>query len=334
MRFLPLLALEINHSYYSNICQDFDFFPAAETLQFLKEGRLLTRVQNGKLFMLFEADNAGDPIISLADQTLSLGLKLANPLFLNFTGLDFDPASTLSIYRNFNTSTIFDLPILAQRVSSSFLHRLSHGTRPVLIELISSGGQTLFAETLATPEQTTVRFDLADYPMGLYQVVAAHPDRTDTTEYYVNSSFFRESILGVVEITIDDDFYRNPPNFNFSFSPKQQILEYYIVANQYSEAEFDQIMVLDAGFIEEGRDEINFARVLPTDFTSTELNPDLLGSDTAQIALFRSQVPLSRQAVGRKKIQLHRNGDVLIPHLPQPGAGAVNSTLIVQVSKR
>jgi hypothetical protein len=334
MRFLPLLTLEINHSYYSDICQDFVFFPAAETLQYFTEGHLLTRMQNGKLFIVFEADNAGDPIISLADQTLSLGLKLANPLFLNFTGLDFDPGSTVSIYRNLNASAIFDLPILARRVNSSFSHRLSHGTRPVSIELISSGGQTLFAETLTTPEQTTVKLDLADYPMGLYQVVANHPDRTDITEYYMNSIFLQESVLGVVEITIDNDFYRNPPNFSLAFSPKKQILEYYIVANQYSETEFDQLTILDAGFIEEGRDEINFARVLPADFTSTELNPALLGPDTAQIALFRSQVPLPRQAVGRRKIQLHKNGDVLIPHLPQPGAGAVNSTLIVQVSKR
>jgi hypothetical protein len=334
MRFLPLLTLEINSSYYSGICEDFDFVPTAETLQYFKEGRLLTRLQNGRLFLLFEVDEAGEPIISLIDQTLSIGLKLMNPLFLNFTGLNFDPESMLSVYKNTDNPAALDAPIQAQRVSFSFLHPISHSTRPVSIELISSGGQTLFTEALTTSQQTAVRFDLSDYPAGIYQVVATHPDRADTTQYYVNDTFFRESILGVVEITIDSAFYTAPPSFSLSFSSKNQSLEYYIVANQYSEAEFDQLTVLDAGFTEESRDEINFSRVLPADFTTTELDPALLGPDTAQIALFRSQVPLPRQALGRKKIQLHKNGDVLIPHLPQPGAGAANSTLIVQVSKR
>jgi hypothetical protein len=49
--------------------------------------------------------------------------------------------------------------------------------------------------------------------------------------------------------------------------------------------------------------------------------------------LFRSQAPVARRQRGRRKIQLNRNGEVLIEHLPQPGAERATADLIVHLSK-
>jgi hypothetical protein len=40
-----------------------------------------------------------------------------------------------------------------------------------------------------------------------------------------------------------------------------------------------------------------------------------------------------RQEKARKKIQLTLNGDVIIPHLPQPSADKFKSEIIIQISK-
>ncbi len=137
----------------------------------------------------------------------------------------------------------------------------------------------------------------------------------------------------MIEIKIDSTFYTRPPEFALSFAAKQETLKYYVVAKNYSDSEFAQLSVLDAGFTGEGRSQINFIKVLPIDFTLTEISPTLLGNDDSKIALFKSETAVTRQEKARQKIQLQKNGDVLIPHLLQPASDRPNSDLIVQLVK-
>lgn len=91
--------------------------------------------------------------------------------------------------------------------------------------------------------------------------------------------------------------------------------------------------MLDAGFQEDGRLQINFIKVSAESFTPAEIPPELVGNTSAKVVLFKSQNAVARAEKGRKKIQLKRNNDVLITHLPQPGSEKTNANLIVSVSK-
>jgi hypothetical protein len=148
-----------------------------------------------------------------------------------------------------------------------------------------------------------------------------------------DAELLREGLFGVVEIGIDAAFYDAPPAFRIGFAAREETLRYYVVARNYPANEFNQLEVSDAGFSAEGRAEVRFDRVAPSSFGAGELPAALLGAADARIALFRSQTPLARREKARRRIQLARNGEVIIPQLPQPGAASATADLIVHLSK-
>ena len=122
--------------------------------------------------------------------------------------------------------------------------------------------------------------------------------------------------------------------FALEFNARSDTLRYYVVANRFGEAEFNQVQVRDAGFETEARAEIEFSRVLPSDFDAGHLAPPLLDpSGGARIALFETQAPVPRRARGLAGLELHRNGEVLIGHLPQPGADRPDAQFVVHLSQ-
>ena len=59
----------------------------------------------------------------------------------------------------------------------------------------------------------------------------------------------------------------------------------------------------------------------------------MLGDSDIKVVLFKSNEVVTRQEKGRQNIQLRKNGEELIPHLPQPGAGKPTGNMIIHLSK-
>jgi hypothetical protein len=59
----------------------------------------------------------------------------------------------------------------------------------------------------------------------------------------------------------------------------------------------------------------------------------MLGGGNIRVVLFKSQAVVARREKARKKIQLKKNGDILIAHLPQPSGDRANGNVIVRISK-
>ena len=78
----------------------------------------------------------------------------------------------------------------------------------------------------------------------------------------------------------------------------------------------NQLSVTDGGFTEEGRAEITFTKVTAGSFTASDISPDLLTDSSSKVVLFKSQAGVARSDQARKKIQLKKNGEVLIAHCP------------------
>jgi hypothetical protein len=106
-----------------------------------------------------------------------------------------------------------------------------------------------------------------------------------------------------------------------------------VVASNYTTAEFNQLNVADAGFNEQGRPQITFTRVAAGSFGPADTPPALLTTGGGSVALFKSQAPLERRAIGRRRIELRRNAEALIPNLPQPAPDNPTSDLVIHVSK-
>jgi hypothetical protein len=335
MRFRILFIVSISHAYYSEGCKDFSFIIPADSAQLLRNGKLIAKMRDGKLYVLFEADETDNPLVTIAGKTLRIGLKLLNPFFSNFTDFNFN--SSTPIYQNSTNPDALDAVEESELVGQVFSHSLTDAVRPVMVTLKDDKGQVLRTDTItATNNCSSVSYDLTGQAAGVYSVEESYSGNTQTVAYYSEPDLQRQGVFGVVELKIDSSFYNTAPEFVIAFAAKEEILKYYVVANKYTDTEFNQLFnqlsVLDNGFTEDERTQVNFTKLGFTAFTTEEISPALLGNSDAKVVLFKSQ-KVGRQQKARKKIQLLKNGDVLIPHLPQPGADKANSDLIIQLSK-
>jgi len=263
--FRTLFTLAVAHDYYSADCRDFTFIVPTETAGKLRNGRLIAKMRDARLHLLYEADPAGAALVLLAGTKLRFGMKLVNPLFCNIT--DFTVPTPL--YRNSSAEDSLDPP---------------------------------------------------------HSVVM--------TGDYLESEMQQCSLFGIVELTIGSSFYSAAPAFTIRFNPKKEVLKYYVVASNYSAAEFNHLSLADNGYTEDGRSRIHFTRVPATSFTKDEIKPTTLATKAGEkVVLFKSQSAEPRQEKARSKIQLSTNGDILIKHLPQAGADCASGDVIIHISK-
>ncbi|WP_338864540.1 hypothetical protein [Myxococcus stipitatus] len=330
-----LLTLSIAHGYYAGTCSDLGFVLPSDTAKLLDGGKLVARVREGVLHLLFDADPQGSPQVSLAGKTLRIGLKQLTPQFSNVTeGLPVSPA--LSHQVNSGPVDQLGAPVQATFVGQVFSWALTDEARPVTVSLRDAKGDTPRTQTVtAEDDRSSVSFDLTGLPPGAFVLSETTEAGTSTTSCYLDPELQQEGAFAVVELRIDPGFYTTPPAFRVAYAARQETLKYYLVADNYTQAEANLLSVTDAGFTEDSRPQLVFTRVASEDFTPADLPAGLLGGGNAQVVLFKSQALVPRRQQARRKLQLVRTstGDVLIDHLPQPGADSPHADLIIHVLK-
>jgi hypothetical protein len=334
-RFRNLLTLSVTHGYYDGACGDLGFVLPADTVRLLNGARMLARHREGALHLLFEAQDGGTPLVSAAGQRLRIGLRLLNPQFANITaGVSNSPR--VMLYRN-DPSPLQLTGTPVSLVGPKFTHVMTDTVRPVQVTLHSLEPGLSRDAVEIEDAQPTVKFDLTGEPPVYFLVDEYYPsdDVTHESAYYLDPELQQEGVVGIVEILLDPAFYSAPPAFTVGHEARQETLKYYLVAENHTPAEAGLLSVVDAGFTEDNRPQISFTRVASGDFTQDDLPAGLLGGSSAQVVLFKSQALVPRQQKARRKLQLVRTstGDVLIEHLPQPGADRPHADLIIHVSK-
>ena len=337
IRYKNLFSVTIEHDFYDAHCQDFDFLVPAYTQTLLRNGKLLCRVRNGILYCLYEASNAGNALHDLSGQSLIFGLKLKNPYFKNFTRFSLEGTA---LYRNHASAMALDAALPVSLTGTILLHEISDTERPVTLKLLDANDNELHSVTIpATHDQDNISFDLTNIPdtgslpSGLYRVSETYSGSNAQQSYYYQAELNRQGVFGLLDITVDSSFYATPADLSIQFVSRQDTLKYYVIAKNYSDAEFTLLTVNDAGFSEESRPQINFSRVASGAFGADEIPRELLGDVNDKIALFKSSATVNRQQKARKKIQLSRNGDVLISDLPSPGSDRARADLFIHVVK-
>lgn len=337
IRYKNLFSVTIEHDFYDAHCQDFDFLVPADTQILLRNGKLLCRIRKGILYCLYEASNAGNVLHDLSGQSLIFGLKLKNPYFTNFTQPSLEGTA---LYRNQTSATTLDAASPVSLTGTILLHQISDIERPVTLKLLDANDNELQSVTVpSTQNRDSISFDLTNIPDtgslrgGLYRVSETSSASNAQQSYYYQAELNRQGVFGLLDITIDSSFYTAPADLSIHFDSRQDTLKYYVIAKNYSNAEFTSLTVNDAGFSEESRPQINFSRVASGAFSANEIPRELLGDVDDKIALFKSSAAVNRQQKARKKIQLSRNGDVLISDLPSPGSDRAKADLFIHVVK-
>lgn len=334
-RFSTLLQLDIQHEFYGGGCPDFGLILPADCQRLLQRGRLLLKERDNRWHLLFEQDSDGEPLAMLAGQTLRLGLQLLNPYFDNFTSESLALAGEVPVYRNRVTPDALAAPVRMPLCSGFYRHVIAQPQRPVTLQLRRSDAELLHSITItAADDRPSFAFDLRELPAGEYWIEEHYPgDVVTQTAIYADAELGQQAVAAVLELRLDATFYETAPVLSLQFSAKQQALRFYLVVRNYSDAEFAQLSVSDHGFVEDGRSEIPFQRIASASFGAEEIPVELLARQGERVVLFRSQVAVGRQARPRRKLQLRRNGDILIEHLPQPGPDSAKAEQIVLVGK-
>lgn len=334
-RFKTLFTVAIPHGYYGGLCGDFEFLVPADARQVLNNLKLLGKAREGKLFVLYEAAEDGTPLLAAAGSKVRFGLKLMNTGFCNFTALNFSPGTAAMLWENKTVPDKLNAPRQMPFVGDQLTQSLAGAERPVNVALLDAAGNSLRRMTTTEQEKrTAASFDLSSLAAGAISVEETYPtDPTKSTAYYHDPELLQEAAFGVVEVRIGAGFYAAAPAFEIPFAAREETLKYYIVANNYPEAEFNQLTVSDKGFDDEKRSEIKFDKVASADFSKNEIPVSLLANSDSKVVLFKSKEAVARREKARRKIQLNRNGKPLIEHLPQPAADSATADIIIHVAK-
>jgi len=332
-RFERLFTLGVTHAFYDGTCRDFAYTIPEDTIAALRGGRMLARVVDDGLVVFFETQGGGTaPMFDSTGTPLRFGLRLLNGFFPNFTSMPAMPRGSVQLYRNATSPTALDAGAPVVLASPILAHALTGTTRPVTATVMRNGID-LRTDTIADG-RTTATFDLRGAEPGRVDVKEVFTGGiTHATPYYLDAEAQRAGVFGIVEVTIAAGFYVSPPALQVAFDAKEETLKYYVVVSNYSAPDFNGLAVQDEGFAEESRPQIQFSKVLPAAFTADDTQPEFLTSAGGKLVLFKSQAPVRRRAIGRRKLQLKKNGDAVIENLPQPGVAYATSDVIVHLSK-
>ena len=329
IHFRPLFTVDVAHGYYRGPCAEVDFSTPADPA-LLAGGRLLARNRDGRLHVLYEARADGTPIAPLAGTTLLFGLQVANPHFVNFTQAPV-AAGQLPLFANRSQPRTLDAPLPAAFGAALQHVRPQSATRPLTLRW--HDGLRLVAEQVLTAGQDQASFATRDWPPGVYTLTEDDGGSVRQGNVVIAPELAGRGLWGVLAVSIDAGFYGAPAAFTINLAARREQLKYYVVARNYGANEFSQLAVSDAGAGEQGRPAIQFDAVTRDHFAADDIPADLLGDAAARIVLFQSRNAVDRRAGGYRKLQLARNGEILVQHLPQAGSDRGQARFIVHLSK-
>ena len=332
-RIAPLFTVEANHGYYAGNCEDFAFFVPTSTQRIMQGGQLAVRDRAGRMCLFYAAESPGVPKQDLTGRTLLFGLRLINHSFSNYTEAVVNDAGRTPFYFNGADPKKLDPPQGVLLTSGVHGFSPQTATRPLMLSLSDHDGNLLASQMLPVGADNG-SFDLRTLPDGRYQIDEDTGDGSIAfTPLFLGGELLRAGVWGLLAIRIETDFYTAPPVFELNFSARQEQLKYFVVAKNFNPTEFDQLNITDVGFNDAGRPQLDFDRVLPGSFSSADIPPGLLSDSESRIVMFRSQVKVARHDQPLRKLQLNRNGDVLISNLPMPGADKPQAHFIIHLSK-
>jgi len=335
--FRPLWTVSVQHGFFGGSCDALSFTVPPATERALAGAHAVLRVLNGALHVLVEVDEAHVPVSDLSGLRLLIALKpreatfdlITTPLF-GSSGL---PRGDAAVWDNTANPNALGSP-RAVRISGEQLRIEPRAAeRPLTLRLFNAAN-TLQAQTVLNigDEAWTLP---GLYTRGEWRVEEQGAGPAVSWALWVEPELV--NAWGVLALGFDaGHLLANQPAgqaFSLSFTARSDTLRYYVVASRFGLAEFNSLSVQDTGFAAEARPAIVFNRVPPANFNASHLAPALLDpGGSARIALFEAQATVARRARGPAGLELHRNGDVLIGNLPQPGAERHDAQFVVHLS--
>lgn len=280
IRLRPLWTVSVEHGFFGGACDALAFTVPPATQRVLAGWRAMAREHDGRLAVLLELGEDGQPMVppaALLGRTLHFGLQPRSAAFDTYTA-----------------------PHGAPRGQRPWWNNAANAARVAAAPPLTLAGERVLPRP---PGNLLVDDDLAaDPPWGLLSLTL--------TQAHLDSATGQD--------------------FTLAFDARSDILRYYVVA---SPGDADVLTVEDAGFTADKRAQIAFERKLPP-FAAPRLSAELLGAnDSTKVVLFEAPAPTARRRRGPTGITLKKNDEVIVTHLPVPGAERADAQFVVHVNK-
>ena len=330
IRFRSLWTIDVRHAFFGRAAPVLEFIAPPATQRALAGARAMARERDGVLHVLIEVDAAQQPLAPLPGRRFVFGLRPRDAAFDTFTAPFGLARGQTALWANATSALALDPPRAVQLSGSRLRIVPRAAARPLAIRVLDAGGVARATGTLREGEEALSL--PGTWPTGEWLIEEAG---APAGSLFIEPDLAAQGAWGLLALTVDAAHIPNGHAFHLDLAVRSETLRYYVVAGpSFSQNEFDQVNVLDSGFVTEGRPQIVFDKLLPAAFGAQHLQPALLDpSGSARVACFQAQAPVARRPRGPGRLELHRNGDVLIGNLPQPGAARHDAQFVVHLSK-
>lgn len=329
IRFRSLWTVDVRHAFFGDGGEVLEFFVPPTTQRALAGAHAIARVRNGVLNVLIEVDEADQPLSALAGRRFVFGLRPREAVFETVTQPFGIARGETALWVNAATPNALDAPHAVQLSGAQLRIAPKSSVRPLMLRVLDETNVERANGTLQLGQEALSLQGV--WPDGEWRIEEAG---APAGSLYVEPDLAAMRAWGLLILTVAPAHVVNGQAFHIDFAARSDTLRYYVVANAYSQNEFDQVNVRDAGFATESRPQIVFDKLLPAVFGVEHLPAALLDpGGAARIACFQAQAPVARRPRGPTRLELHRNGDVLIGNLPQPGAQRPDAQFVVHLGK-
>lgn len=330
--FKNIFELALYHDFYKEEkCCDFTLLPVSAAARMMSNHGALFRTKENNAFAVILSDasdtTAARPI--RPDVSLVFAMKLDNYAFSNFTN-EFPSAGKIFLFSNNIDPTITELDREEIFLCGNFLQHRIVSNLAVMLVLKDAGGNELARSSFeAGSSGIAWQFDVKLPANDFYTVTE---DVTgDTFTYYSDKDLLVSGIFGLIRITnhaTSPFTYDGALSYTISFTSSSRTWRYYVVAPGMSAADITaQLSVVNVPDL--GMTAIAFTKTYPV--PANDKTAPTLHKDTSKIALFASDQQLAFQQVPRKRIELRKNGTVLINHMPNPDVYAPGTEMFIYV---
>lgn len=330
--FRRLWMVAVRHAFRGGPSDDLTFVVPPVTRAALAGMHALVRERDGVLHVLIAVDGDGNPLGDCVGRRLLFGLAPRSPGFTQYTLLPALPASETPLFANEASADALDPAPRGVELAGpapAIVPRLT--ARPLDLNITRPDGTPLASARLGPTDASWV-FRAADAGEFVVKESAAG-GLTASRRLLVEHGLATDPPWGILSLTATASHVANANGhaFTLGFTARSERLRYYVVVKPSSDADFASIQVEDHGAAGDGRPPVAFTRLLPP-FGGDRLAPALLDpGGTRKIVLFEAQTPVARRATGPHGFELHRNGEVLIGNLPQPGAERSDAQFVVHL---
>ena len=201
-KFKILFTVDLLNEYYTALkCLDFKIIPSAETIQLMKDSKMMHKVINNQLLVLAKVYDSGTeqdkPLVPVAaNKKFVFYLDLVQPLFMNVTNLDLDLLGAKRFYfSNAHQNKMNDVLYLSDAIKD-------YADNTYLPGALASDGTNVYECIRQTPDSSPAFHNTGDTAFWKSRGKFQYPSSNDLVQFIGKVCNFKVSAAAIFNFSV------------------------------------------------------------------------------------------------------------------------------------